>query len=91
MLLRPHLARLHRLRQDGVERLVAGLVANAAWYEPDAGTPAPDPGDDHLWALIDALGACLITGDTLLVANPPANASVISPRRFVDTVLVDQT
>ena len=29
----------------------------------------------------------LITGDRLLLKNPPSDASVISPRRFVDAFL----
>ncbi len=30
---------------------------------------------------------CLVTGDRLLLENPPGNVSVISPRSFADTFL----
>jgi uncharacterized protein len=81
VLLRPKLAGLHGLTPDEVDHLLAELVANAVWREPAAGDPAPDRGDDHLWALLAAHpGSTLVTGDTLLLENPPAGVSAISPR-----------
>ena len=57
-------------------------------------TPSPaahadhDRGDDHLWALLVAYaGSILITGDRLLLENPPARSSVISPKTCVDSLL----
>ena len=88
VLRRPGLVRLHGRTDDEIDRLLAGLVANAMWREPAAKGVAPDPGDDHLWAL---LARCprgqLITGDRLLLENPPGDASVTSPRHFADTFL----
>ncbi|MFU8815166.1 MAG: hypothetical protein ACNA7W_07460 [Pseudomonadales bacterium] len=56
--------------------VVAGL-----WRKPKPGNRAPDPGDDHLWALLQAHdGSILISGDQLLLNNPPANRSVITPK-----------
>ena len=64
------------------------LVANAIWREPVASGDAPSAGDAHLWALLAAHPqAQLVTGDRLLIENPPNNTSVTSPRRFVDRFL----
>ena len=88
VLRRPGLVRLHGRTDDEIDRLLAGLVANAMWREPAVKGDAPDPGDDHLWAL---LASCprgqLITGDRLLLENPPGDASVTSPRHFANTFL----
>ena len=91
VLSRPRLVRLHGLGADEIDRLRTDLAANATWYEATPRDPAPDPGDNHLWALIDAIAdACLITGDALLVERAPANAAVISPRQFVERTLIDR-
>lgn len=80
VLLRPRLARLHGLTEAEVDHLLVELTANALWREPAAAAFAPDRGDDHLWALLDAhTGSMLITGDRLLQDNPPAKHSVIAP------------
>ena len=64
------------------------LVANAIWREPVASGDAPSAGDAHLWALLAAHPqAQLVTGDRLLIENPPSGASVTSPRCFLDTFL----
>ena len=35
--------------------LVAGLLSRTMWREPlGEAASGPDPGDDHLWALLDA-------------------------------------
>lgn len=84
VLMRPRLRVLHGLEEPEIDRVLVELTANAIWREPDAVAPAPDPGDDHLWALLSAhVGAKLITGDRLLVENPPAENPVISPRGWV--------
>lgn len=81
VLLRPKLVRLHRLTVEEIDRLLEEIVANALWREPDApvrDTP-PDPGDTHLWELLAGdPGAILVTGDRLLLENPPATHSVIT-------------
>ena len=85
VLSRPRIVRLHRLDSAELDTLLADIVANAIWREPPGGDRAPDPDDDHLWALLGSFApACLITGDAALVASPPVSASVISPRSFVE-------
>lgn len=49
-------------------------------------SPVSDRGDDHLWALLqDFAVSILITGDRLLLGNPPRRNSVISPKTGVNT------
>jgi len=60
------------------------LVANARWREPASELQAPDPGDNHLWALLAERGVVLVTGDRLLLESPPAPASVLSARSFLE-------
>ncbi len=88
VLRRPRLVRLHGRTDDEIDRLLTDLVANAIWREPITSGDAPDTGDDHLWALLASHPqGHLVTGDQLLLDNPPSGASVTSPRRFVDTFL----
>ena len=90
VLRRPRLVRLHGRTMEELDRLLTDLVANAVWREP-VGEPvgaAPDVGDNHLWALLASYSeALLVTGDRLLLEEPPIDASVISPRQFVETFL----
>ena len=86
VLRRPGLVRLHGRTDDEIDRLLAGLVANAMWREPSVKGDAPDPGDDHRWALLASYPqGQLVTGDRLLLESPPDGASVTSPRHFVGT------
>ncbi|MFM8554859.1 MAG: putative toxin-antitoxin system toxin component, PIN family [Betaproteobacteria bacterium] len=81
VLLRPKLARRHGLSESEVDRLLTELAGNALWREPNAlpHEAAPDPGDDHLWALLASEpGAVLVTGDELLLNNSRANSTVIT-------------
>lgn len=65
--------------------LLTELVANAIWRDPEPTAPAPDPGDTHLWELLQSCpGSILITGDRLLIDHPPDRASVISPRTYME-------
>ena len=85
---RAALVRLHGLTPDEVDVFLTELVANSVWREPKAVADAPDPGDNHLWALLASEPkARLVTGDRLLLENPPTGVSVVSPRRLVDTFL----
>ena len=92
VLRRPRLVFVHGRTEEELDHLLADLVANAVWREP-AGEPsptgfAPDPGDNHLWALLSSHSqALLVTGDRLLLQRPPGDASVISPRNFVEMFL----
>ncbi|MFO8156299.1 MAG: putative toxin-antitoxin system toxin component, PIN family [Thiohalospira sp.] len=80
VLLRPRLTRLHGLEVDAIDDLLAHLTANAIWRDPPPSpSPAPDPGDDHLWSLLHLQPrAVLITGDRLLLENPPADGTVMT-------------
>ena len=85
VLLRPAIVQRHRLAADEVDGLLTELVVNARWREPaPSASPAPDPGDAHLWALLGTAGAVLVTGDHLLLENPPAGGSVLSARAFLE-------
>lgn len=85
VLLRPKMMRLHGLAEAEIDNLLGDVVANAMWREPAGTAEAPDPGDDHLGSLLCSHAVVtLITGDQLLLANPPAEASVISPRTWLD-------
>ena len=88
VLLRPRLRGLHGLQEQAIDRLLVEITANAIWREAEGAGPAPDRGDDHLWALLSAYpSSILVTGDRLLLEQPPAGSSVISPRTFVDRFL----
>jgi predicted nucleic acid-binding protein len=84
VLLRPAIASRHRLTPAEVDAVLTELVANARWREPASEPPAPDPGDRHLWALLAQRDVVLVTGDRLLLESPPAPASVLSARSFVE-------
>lgn len=82
VLLRPKLRRTHGLTETQIDTLLTEIVANAIWREPpnDAVHTAPDPGDDHLWALLANESPCiLVSGDRLLLENPRPSSSVVSP------------
>lgn len=83
VLLRPKLMKYHGLSIIEVDRILEDVVSNAIWRDPHQSVAAPEPGDDHLWALMAAHKGCvLVTGDRLLLDNPPNFASVMSPRSF---------
>lgn len=85
VLLRPRLSTRHGLTEREIDGLLTDLVANAIWREPGSVQPSPDPGDDHLWALLESHpNSVLITGDRLLIEHPPDRASVISPRTYIE-------
>ena len=84
VLLRPAIASRHRLTPTEVDAVLTELVANARWREPASEPRAPDPGDDHLWALLAQRDAVLVTGDRLLLESPPAATSVLSARSFLE-------
>jgi putative PIN family toxin of toxin-antitoxin system len=88
VLLRPKLTTLHGLSDAEVDRLLVEMAANAMWREPQCTSPAPDPGDDHLWALMDSLsGSMLITGDRVRLENPAQTGSVIFSKTCVERFL----
>ena len=87
VLMRPKLAALHRLQEGEVDRLLTEVTLNALWREPfERPGRAPDPGDDHLWALLDhEPNAVLITGDQRLLNDPHDHAIVMLPAVFLET------
>lgn len=85
VLLRPKIRQLHGLGDEEIDRILRDIVVNAIWREPAETVAAPDPNDQHVWRLLNALrGSVLVTGDRLLLDNPPDFASVISPRSFAE-------
>ena len=87
VLLRPAIRTRHGLTAGEVDNVLTDIAANAQVRDPgDHGVPgAPDRGDDHLWRLLHAApGATLVTGDRLLVEQPPRFASVVAPRTAID-------
>lgn len=87
VLLRPKLSKLHGLREDEVDQLLTEITANGIWREPPETENAPDLGDNHLWNLLrQNTTALLVTGDKLLLDNPPHYASVISPSTCVANI-----
>ena len=84
VLRRPAIARLHRRTAHEVDRLLTVLAANAMWRQPAAAAPAPDTGDNHLWALLASWPESrLVTGDRRLVDNPPRFGAVLTPREAI--------
>ena len=88
VLSRPKISRYHGLIAAEVDCLLEELTANAIWRDPPTSGDAPDPGDNHLWSLLKTRhGGILVTGDQLLVANPPKEASVLTPKIFFELFL----
>lgn len=77
---RPRLRKAHGLDDDELDQILSEIVANSIWCSTGSGECAPDPGDDHLWNLLRSRDrAVLVTGDRLLLENPPDFARVLSP------------
>lgn len=88
VLRRPRIARWHGRTGDELDRLLTELTANAVWRRPSTDPPAPDSGENHLWALLSNWPYCrLVTGDRLLLEDPPDTAAVLTPRQLVDTLV----
>ena len=79
---RPRIQKLHKLSVTEIDVLLTELTANAVWREPSANVPATDPGDNHLWSLLAYQpDTILVTGDKLLLDNPPNFATVLTPAK----------
>ncbi|HET6654852.1 MAG TPA: putative toxin-antitoxin system toxin component, PIN family [Gammaproteobacteria bacterium] len=85
VLRRPRIQRLHSLVDDQVDQLLTALIERAVLADITTRTEkAPDPGDHHLWRLLAALpDSGLVTGDMLLIRNPPPDAFVLTPGDFL--------
>jgi putative PIN family toxin of toxin-antitoxin system len=85
VILRPRIAKHHGLGSDEVDVLLTEITGNAIWREPSevSSSTSPDPGDTHLWDLLHSEPrAILITGDRLLLANPPEGHKLITPAEY---------
>lgn len=84
VLLRPHIRRIHGLDEVAVDQILGGLIENAVIVDISSRTEnAPDPGDNHLWRLLAACSSSgLITGDKLLIKNPPTDTHVLTARDY---------
>ncbi len=79
VLSRPRIKIIHKLPDNEIDELLTELIANAVWREPSTKVTAPDPGDNHLWSLLAYQpNTTLVTGDKLLLNNPPDFAQVLS-------------
>lgn len=84
VLVRPVLRKLHGLTVDEVDAILTDLAQHAIVLAPVAAPPAPDPGDQLLWALLAAKpDLLLVTGDKLLLRDKGMHGRVISPQAFM--------
>ena len=91
VLLRSAIRKRHGLTTHQVDSVLTDIAANAQVRDPadHRAQSAPDPGDDHLWQLLHAApDATLVTGDLLLIEQPPRPAAVVSPRAAVDALAI---
>jgi putative PIN family toxin of toxin-antitoxin system len=89
VLLRPGICCLHGLNEQEIDVFLTEITANAIWHETPVRSDddAPDSGDQHLWDLLASESkAVLVTGDRLLLENPPPLKSVISPVTCITTI-----
>ncbi|MDZ7758664.1 MAG: putative toxin-antitoxin system toxin component, PIN family [Desulfovermiculus sp.] len=87
VLLRPRVQRYHGLNAREVDAILTEIAIHGIWRESSEAVSAPDPKDDHLWRLLSAVpGTLLITGDRILLENPPEYASVLSPRDYLELI-----
>lgn len=84
VLLRPTIRRRHALTDEEVDLFLEEVAFMGIVRELILPCKSsPDPGDDHLWQLLNAQpGSILVTGDHKLQDNPPDFASVLSPASF---------
>jgi len=87
VLVRPPLRKLHGLTVAEVETLLTDIAQHAIVLAPGLGSPAPDPGDQLLWNLLDAKAdLLLITGDMALLRDGAMQARVLSPLAFIESI-----
>jgi uncharacterized protein len=56
VLVRPSIMKLHGLTVSDLEVILTDLAQNAIVLVPVVAAPASDPGDQHLWELLEARG-----------------------------------
>lgn len=88
VLRRPSLRKSHGLSIEELDVILVDLVQHGIVLSPVRASPAPDPGDQHLWDLLAAReDLLLVTGDTLLQTNRAMRARIRSPAAFVESWL----
>jgi putative PIN family toxin of toxin-antitoxin system len=89
VLLRDRIRKLHGLNVIEIDTILAHVVGNGIWVEvtQKSTEAAPDPNDQHLWALLNQHPhSVLITGDRLLLDAKHPQGTVISPSQYqIDT------
>jgi uncharacterized protein len=87
VLLRPAIRARHGLAAGEIDRVLSRIALHGRVIEaPVAGTPAPDPGDQHLWDLLASVeDAVLVTGDAAL--GDVRGITVMSPSELAREVL----
>lgn len=88
VLRRPQLRRRHGFDDEEIDALLTEITLNGIVREPEpVAVGGSDANDEHVWSLLATqAGAALVTGDQLLLVNPPAWASVVAPRRFLERI-----
>ncbi len=84
VVVRPKLRKLHGLTVAKVEAILTDLAQNAIVLAPVGASPAPDPGNPLLRALLAARAdLLLVTGDKPLLRDAGMRARGMSPSTFV--------
>ncbi|HEX9637004.1 MAG TPA: putative toxin-antitoxin system toxin component, PIN family [Acidobacteriota bacterium] len=85
VLLRPKIARYHRLNATEIDIVLEQLALNAIVIEePEPAPAAPDARDQHLWNLIHARrDTALVTGDRRLLDAKVAGTTIVSPTELL--------
>ncbi len=85
VLLRRRIRLRHGLGEAEVDSLLEEIAAHAIVREPaPSALESPGRGDQHLWdLLVEEPGCILVTGDRILLADPPPGAEVVTPRDFL--------
>lgn len=87
VLLRAKIRKVHGLSEREIDLLLTEIATHAIVREPEAASGAPDPKDNHLWALaLSVPGSALVTGDLTLARKPPRASNVLSARQFVEAL-----
>lgn len=85
VLRRPALRKLHRLSTGEIDSILVELAHHAIVLDPVPASPAPDPGDQHLWELLAARNdLLLVTGDKRLQREKSMGSRILSPAAFVE-------
>jgi uncharacterized protein len=87
VLLRARIRKAHGLNEREIDVVLTEIATHAIVREPEAVAGAPDPKDNHLWALVlGEPGSALVTGDLALARSPPPGSKVLSAKQFVEAL-----